>query len=252
MNKTILTVAGLMLVGSPVFAQTTTPSVSVTTPGITSGMTTGENGGQLKTTLTNAGVTDLNQVNGMALTGKTSSGLPVMVIVGPKDLKTTSAMNVNREDVLKALKQAGLQDVNAANGAQMFRGMTDDHDNDKEAVLAISGVNLAANGSVNGSLNTSEFDKGLQNAGIKSEAKFNGKLARATTSNGQTIYMIVGDNDLMAQTGDKSFNFDDKAVRQSFDKGGLTNLKVLDNVHLVQGMMNDHTVFAITGTGLQG
>lgn len=252
MNRSVMTIAGLVLaLGSPAFAQGTNTTTGSTSIGNAVSAAMPGNGGELKTTLTNAGVMNLNQVNGVAMTAQTSDGLPVILVVGPKDLNSSSSVNVDRTGVINALQKAGLKNVSAADGAKMLTGMVDDRDSDKEAVLAIFGLSLAAKGG-GGSLDASSFDKSLREAGVKSENTFGGKLVKATTTDGGTIYMIVGDDDLIAQKTDKPSNFDDKAVRQSFDKGSLRDLKVLDNVHLVQGTMNDHTVFAITGKGLQG
>lgn len=212
---------------------------------------------QLKSALKKAGLSSEREVKGRVAEASTSDGVPVFIVVGPKDFKSDKSVDLKKDAFTSGLSKAGLTNVQLIDNAQLVQGMLDDQDSDKEAILAISGLDLQTgsggkqgSGSNSASLDQSKFDKAVSDAGIKHDNTFKGKLARAQTSQGSTIFLIVGDDDLIAQQQDKSSNFNDKKVRESFQKGELQNFQVLDNVHIVQGSMGDHSVFVVAGQGL--
>ncbi|OJW28883.1 MAG: hypothetical protein BGO51_16280 [Rhodospirillales bacterium 69-11] len=145
------------------------------------------------------------------------------------------------------LTKAGMKNVQSVNDSKLVKGVLDDKDNDNEGVLAVSGVNFSSDKS-GSDLKKSQFKDKLKSAGMNEESTFKGKLASAQTSDGKTVYMIIGDKDLTADGG--NFNFADAKMRSAFDKAKLSNLRMLDDTQVVQAHKSNETFFVVTGKDL--
>lgn len=227
------------------------PSAAVVSDGMMSS-------GQLMSTLKNAGLANINDVKGHVIEARASNGQSVFMVIGPKDeWKSSNAIEFKQDDAIKSLEQSGLKSVKAVEKANILHGMIDDKDGDKEAVLALSGLNFQGGasaadqtGSTGGSFDKAQLEKSLNQHGFKAGTEFKGKLARAQAANGGTIYMIVGEEDLKAEKSDKPLKLDGKIVRESFEKGGLKNFSLIDDSTIWQGTINGHQVFVVTGKNL--
>ena len=264
MRRVLLSaVAAAALLSVPALAQSTNQTSSTQMPGIaTSGNGSAGGAGSMATTgspaadqlaseLKNAGMTQETQVQGTVYSAQTSDGLPVFVVVAPASLKTQAPPNFDRNGFTKKLDQADLKNAQQVSGANLVHGMMNNQGaGDQKAILAMSGLNLQNNGGGgNTSFNQNQFEKTLNSAGIKADTPFQAKLVRAEGPEGP-ILIVVGDDDLIAQSNDKPVNINANALRQLFQKGDLKNFSLLDNVHLFQGTTGDDTVFVIAGKGM--
>jgi len=222
--KAFATSAALVaLMVAPAFAQSSHSPVTTVTGAHS----------QLLSTMEAAGATKATTVNGKVYTAETSDGAPAFVVVVPKSFIGTMPDGKTAQSLLT---KAGMKNVQSVNDSKLVKG-----------VLAVSGVNFSSDKS-GSDLKKSQFKDKLKSAGMNEESTFKGKLASAQTSDGKTVYMIIGDKDLTADGG--NFNFADAKMRSAFDKAKLSNLRMLDDTQVVQAHKSNETFFVVTGKDL--
>ncbi|MGE0222290.1 MAG: hypothetical protein AB7F35_30980 [Acetobacteraceae bacterium] len=254
MTRTFVSVLAVTaFLGLPAFAQTAQhapASNPASTAHPMANNTAQTSAGQLKTALKKAGVTQENDVQGTVIEAQTSGGQPVFVVVGPASLNSSAPPNFGKKDFLQNLSKTGLKDVKVIDSAHLVHGQVQGSAGNTDAVLAVSGLRFqAASSKGNGSFDQNQFQKALNSAGIKADTPFKGQLVRAQGPSGP-VFMIVGDEDLIAQKSDKPVQVDAAKLRSEFQTAGLKDFTVLNNAHVFQGTTGDTTVFVVAGQGL--
>jgi hypothetical protein len=92
---------------------------------------------EIEQKLGEAGVQDVGAFEGHAFRAWTEEGGTILMILGPDDFAAGATVEVDAEDILERLREAGLQNPEEMDEAVMARGTIDDH-----AVIALAGMPL--------------------------------------------------------------------------------------------------------------
>ncbi len=85
----------------------------------------------------------------------------------------------------------------------------------------------------------------LGDAGIEERRDFGGKLVRATTEAGETVFMLVSPRDLGS---DAEIALGDDELRDRFKEAGFTSIEVVEEADFVLGDLDDDmTVIVMRG-----
>jgi hypothetical protein len=99
-----------------------------------------------------------------------------------------------------------------------------------------------------GDFDRDHFGQKLDDAGIEDRAEFQGKLVRARTEDGQSLRLLIGPEGF---AGDEEVELSEDELREKLEDAGLSDVQVVeDNVAMIRGSYNGHSVLILGGMGI--
>jgi hypothetical protein len=84
----------------------------------------------------------------------------------------------------------------------------------------------------------------LGEADIQESRDFGGKLLRATTEDGATVFMLVSPRDL---TSEDEIALSADELRERFEGAGFTGIQVIEEAEFIVGDLDDYSVIVMRG-----
>lgn len=196
--------------------------------------------------LEQAGVEQRQEFQGKLVRAQTSDGHPFFMIVGPENLAGGESIDTGTDQIRNALQKADLQRIQPVDNAVMVRGRMEG-----KGVLALSGQQgwEGQPGQPTQELRQDAVEQALEQAGIEDREEFQGSLIRARTSGGNTVFLIVGPENM---AGGESVEINKDQIRQSLQRAGMQDVQVIeDGTHLVRGAMEESAVLAVAGNFIE-
>ncbi|MDP2358541.1 MAG: hypothetical protein Q8M31_21150 [Beijerinckiaceae bacterium] len=232
-----------LMVSVPALAQQPT-SQRGAVPNVAGAQAQGTDRSQIKDKLGNINVEDRKEFKGRLVRAQSPEGHPVVMVIGPENMEGDKSLdNFNRDKVRGQLTQAGFQKIEFIEEPQAVRGKLDD-----KAILAMSaerGWRGEAGPAQAGSPNLDRLREQLGKIGLEDREEFRGRLVQAS-SGGQTLFVLVGPEDF--ESGE-SVTFTAGELSK-FQQRGFQNARVVEDVRIVQGTLDDMAVIALTGRGI--
>lgn len=197
---------------------------------------------QFNQMLQQAGVQQLQEFQGKLFRAQTQDAHPFFMLIGPEDLAGGERAEVEDTQIRNALQQAQLQSIQPLEDVYMFRGRSED-----KGVLAVSGPQNweGQPGQAREQLSQQAIQQQLQRANIEDLEQFQGSLIRARAQQGNTVFLIVGPEDM---SGGESVDIDQNQLRQSLQRANLRDIQFLsDGVHMFRGTLGGSAVLAMAG-----
>ncbi len=260
MMSSVSAVAIALMIGTTAMAASstlTTDQSSTTSQGTSAKAATGasatmpqsaENDTMMRDRLNQAGVKNPQQVTGYIVTAQGPDGQPVVMVVGPENLKGAEVKNFDPTDFDKKLTDAGFKNPTRVEHGRMMRG-----DMDKNVALLVVGqpgwVKSEGTGS-NAASYMAEPDQAklkdqVGKAGINGADQFGGQVLRVD-NDGQPAFLIIAPSDL--KTGQK---VDVSSSEQSkLDESGFSTMDQTSDIVALQGKIGNNPVIIFTGPGL--
>lgn len=228
-----------LALGAPVQAQRATPSPA---QGKAAQQQTQFDMTQFNQLLARVGVEQAQEFQGKLFRAQTQNGHPVFMFVGPEDLAGGESVEIEDSQIRNAMQQAQLQSIQPLNNVHMIRGQLEGN-----GLLAVAGQRNweGQPGQATQQLDQQEIQQQLEQANIENLEEFQGRLIRARTQQGNTLFMIVGPQDM---AGGESVDVDQNQLRQSLQQANLQDIEFLeDGAHLFRGSLEGNAVLAMAG-----
>jgi hypothetical protein len=92
------------------------------------------------------------------------------------------------------------------------------------------------------------FEAMFDEVGIEDRSEFQGKLVRARTDDGHSLRLLIGPEGF---AGDEEVELSEDELREKLEDAGLSDVQVVeDNVAMIRGSYNGHSVLILGGMGI--
>jgi len=189
-----------------------------------------------------AGVDDRAEFQGRLVRAVTPEGHPVMFVFGPENLAGDEEIDFNEDEIRGRLNQAAFEGLEFVEEESMVRGTMGD-----KAILAFTGEMgwRGTGGPASADVPDRErLTEQLGELGLQDREEFEGTVLRASAE-GRSLFVLVGPEDFAGDT-----SVDMSAEDLTAFQEGFSDATIVEDVRMVRGTLGDHTVVAVSGSGV--
>ncbi len=197
----------------------------------------------IKDRLGKAGVEDREEFKGRLVQAQSPEGHPVLMLFGPENMAGDESVDFDRDEIRGRLAAQGFSNITFADDAQMVRGSFGD---DKRVLAFAGGLAMIAGVAQADQPDLDRMKSKLGEVGLEDRDEFRGKLIQARID-GQPVFLVIGPEDF---AGDESVELS-AADLTKFQQEGFEDARVVDDVKIVRGTLDDKAVLALAGSGVR-